>query len=224
MPDALRSALVLGATGAVGRHCLDGLLESPLYGRVVSIGRRKTAKTHAKLAEIETPLERLGWLTPADVGHVDDCFICLGTTQARAGTADTFRHVEVEYPRAAARLARNCGARQLLIVSAIGANTRSPIFYNKVKGEVEAAVAAEGLASVAIFRPSLLLGHRDEFRWKEKLGEPFMRALAVIMVGPARRLRPIAAERVARAMVRVAQTGGHGVAVYPSDRIADLSA
>lgn len=217
-----RTALIFGATGAVGRHCLGELLASPRYSRVVLISRRATGRSDPKLSEIVTPLDRLGFLTVADVGKVDDAFCCLGTTQATAGSSEAFRHIECEYPRIGARLAKTCGAEQFLIITAIGADPRSPIFYNKIKGEVEAAVAAEGLASTSILRPSLLLGERDEFRWKEKLGEPVMRVLSLVMVGPARRLRPIEVETVARAMVRMAQNPKPGVTVYSSDRIAAI--
>jgi uncharacterized protein YbjT (DUF2867 family) len=222
MTSAAKTALVLGATGVVGRHCLDELLRDTRYARVVAIGRRASGKTHPKLTEIVTPLDAIGDIAAAQLGRIDDAFCCLGTTQKTAGSADTFRHVEVDYPRAAARLAKANGASHFLIISAIGANARSPIFYNKVKGEVEAAVIAEGLSHTSIFRPSLLLGERAEFRWKEKLSEPFMRALGLIMIGPARRLRPIEAETVARAMLRVAATAQPGVTIYPSDRIADI--
>jgi uncharacterized protein YbjT (DUF2867 family) len=222
MPAERRSALILGATGVVGRHCLDALLADDRYERVVSIGRRRTSKVHTKLHEIETPLEQLQNLAASDLGRIDDAFCCLGTTQAKAGSSAVFRQIEVEYPRHAARLAKACGANQFLIVTAIGAEARSPIFYNKVKGEVEAAVIAEGIASTSIFRPSLLLGHRDEFRWKEKLGEPFMRLLGRVMIGPARRLSPIKAAVVAGVMVRVAANPKPGVTVYSSDRIADI--
>lgn len=222
MPTEARTALMLGATGVVGRHCLDTLLADPTFGRIVSIGRRKTGRSHPKLHEIETALDHLETIEPAEIGKVDAAFCCLGTTQAKAGSSDVFRHVEVDYPRLAARLAKACGARQFLLITAIGADPHSPIFYNKIKGEVESAVIAEGLASTAIFRPSLLLGHRDEFRWKEKLGEPFMRLLGLVMVGPARRLRPIEAEVVARAMVRVAANPRPGSTIYSSDKIADL--
>jgi uncharacterized protein YbjT (DUF2867 family) len=224
MASTAKTALILGATGVVGRHCLDELLLDATYAHVVAIGRRACGQTHPKLTEIVTPLDAIADVKSTELGRINDVFCCLGTTQKTAGSADTFRHVEVDYPRAAARLAKANGASHFLIITAIGADARSPIFYNKVKGEVEAAVIAEGLAHTSIFRPSLLLSERAEFRWKEKLSEPFMRVLGVIMIGPARRLRPIHAQTVARAMVRVAGRPQPGVTIYPSDRIADIGA
>lgn len=217
-----RTAMIFGATGAVGSHCLDQLLAGADYGQVVSIGRRKTGRSHPKLREIETPLDRLLDVAQLEVGPIEVAFCCLGTTQAKAGSRAEFRRVEVEYPRQAARLAKAWGACQLLLISAIGADAGSPLFYNKVKGEVEAAVIAEGLAATSVFRPSLLLGHRKDFRWKEKFGEPLMRLLSLVMVGPARRLRPIEARTVARALVHVTAAPPPGVTIYSSDMIADL--
>lgn len=224
MPDqGVKTALMFGATGVVGRRCLRELLRHPAYARVISIGRRKSGVSDPKLTEIVTELDRLGDLPASDAAVVDDAFCCLGTTQAKAGSTAAFRKVDRDFPMLAARFAKSRGARHFLLVTAIGADPRSPILYNKVKGEAEAAVIGEGLAATSIFRPSLLLAERDEFRWKEKLGEPFMRVLGLIMVGPARKLRPIPADDVARAMVRVAQTPKAGATVYSSDRIADIA-
>jgi uncharacterized protein YbjT (DUF2867 family) len=224
MSDGHRSALILGATGAVGTCCLRELLQSGRYQRVVAMGRRSGGVSHAKLVEIVTPLEQLATLDPAALGTIDDVFICLGTTQATAGSAAEFRRVELAFPRDGARLAKAHGAKHVLMVSAIAADARAPNLYLKVKGEVEAAVIAAGLETTSIFRPSLLLAERAEFRWKEKLSEPALRLLGLFMLGPARRLRPIRADAVARAMVRIAATSAPGVTVYPSDRIADIAA
>lgn len=218
-----KTAVLFGATGLIGRACLTDLLQHPAYGRVISIGRRSTGRQDPKLVEVMTSLDKLAEAPAAAVGAVDDVFCALGTTQAKAGSPAAFRSVDRDMPMLAARFGKAHGARHFLLVSAIGADARSPILYNKVKGEAEAAVVAEGVPVTSIFRPSLLLGHRDEFRWKEKLGEPLMRLASIFMIGPARRLRPIEATDVARAMVRVAQMATVGSAVYSSDRIADLA-
>ena len=223
MADATKTAVLLGATGVVGRHCLDLLLASANYSRVVVIVRRSTGKTSPKLTEIVTSLDQLAAIDKTKLGAVDDVFCCLGTTQKKAGSPGEFRHVEVDYPRDAAKVAKACGARHFLVITAIGADARSPSFYMRIKGEVEAAVMGVGLDTTSIFRPSLLLGEREEFRWKEKLSEPFMRLLGLVMIGPARRLSPIHAKTVARAMLNVAAAPPKsGVAVYTSDKIADL--
>jgi uncharacterized protein YbjT (DUF2867 family) len=222
MAMATKAALIVGATGVVGRHCLDELLADGRYARVVSISRRASGKKHPKLAEIITPLDAIGTIKSADIGPIDDVFCCLGTTQKIAGSSDAFRHIEVDFPRAAAKLGKANGATHILVITAIGADANSPSFYMKIKGEVEAAVTAEGLAHTSILRPSLLIGEREDFRWKEKLGEPFLRLLGLVMIGPARVLRPIRAETVARAVVRIAAVPKPAVTIYGSDQLSDL--
>ncbi len=221
---AQQCAVIFGATGAVGGHCLNELLASPRYARVVSIGRRRTGVAHAKLTEITTELDQLHTIQNSGLDTIDDAFCCLGTTIATAGSQDAFRRVDCTFPTLAARFAKAHGARQFLVVTALGADPSSSVFYNRLKGDAETAVIAEGLECTAIFRPSLLLAERAEFRWKEKLSEPVLKALSVVMVGPAAKYRPIAAHTVARGMVRVAATAKSGTTVYLSDQIAALGA
>ena len=223
MTTATRAGVVFGATGLVGGACLDLLLADPAYGAVMAPGRRQPRQTAAKLIAAETPLDKLETLDGSALPPGCDVFCCLGTTIAAAGSQAAFRRVDHDYVLAAARFAKRMQARQFLMVTAIGASAASPVFYNRVKGEAEASVAAVGLPSVAIFRPSLLLGHRAEFRWKERLGEPFMRVLGLAMIGPARRLAPIQATTVARGMVTAARAAKPGVTIYSSDKIMDLA-
>jgi uncharacterized protein YbjT (DUF2867 family) len=136
----------------------------------------------------------------------DHVFCALGTTRRQAGSAAAFRQVDLEYPVALARAARSRGARHFLLVSALGASPTSRVFYNRVKGEVEAAITALGFRSVTIARPSLLLGQRSEPRLGERLG----RILGV--VAPPR-WRPVPVARVARALVEAAKADAPGVRI-----------
>lgn len=221
-PAAGKTALLFGATGVVGSLCLNVLLEDPTYSRVVTIGRRATTRQHAKLVQIVAELDRLSGIEASAIGTVDAAFCCLGSTQSKAGSKAEFRAFDAGYPAAAALFAKQHGAQQFLIVTAIAADPKSPMFYLKVKGEAEAGVIASGIASIAIFRPSLLIAARKDFRWKERLSEPFLRGLSVLLVGPARVLRPIRAETVARALVAVSHAPAPGATIYESDRIADI--
>jgi uncharacterized protein YbjT (DUF2867 family) len=142
-----------------------------------------------------------------DLFAVDDLFCCLGTTIRKAGSQEAFRRVDLEYPLQAAHLGRAAGARQFILVSALGADPSSRVFYNRVKGEVEAALAGVGYPRLVIFRPSLLLGDRDEVRPGERVAEWIMKPLGPLMRGPLRRYRPVEAAWVARAMVRRALVG-----------------
>lgn len=217
-----RAALVLGATGLVGGHVLELLLADSRYARVVAAVRRPTGRTHARLDERVVDFERLA--EAADAFRVDDVFCCLGTTIRAAGSQAAFRRVDHDYVVAAARLAADAGARQFLLVTAMGADAGSRIFYNRVKGEVEAAVRALPFRRVVLARPSLLLGDRGERRVGEEVGKAVMGALAPLMVGPLRKYRAIAGRDVARAMVRLAAEPAPGTRVAESDELARLAA
>jgi uncharacterized protein YbjT (DUF2867 family) len=129
-----------------------------------------------------------------------------------AGSPERFREIDVGYPLAVARLARAAGARHFLLVSALGANPRSRIFYYRVKGELEEAVCGVGYGSVTIVRPSLLLGEREEYR----LGERVMARLGFLV---PRRFKPVSAPAVAQVLVRAAVEGSPGVTIVESGEI-----
>jgi uncharacterized protein YbjT (DUF2867 family) len=219
MPDATRTALLAGATGLVGSHCLSQLLSDPAYGRVVAVVRRPLPLNDPKLDTRVVDFDRLAG---ADLPPVDDVYCALGTTIRRAGSRDAFRHVDHDYVVALARRAAERGATRFVLVSAIGADARSLVFYNRVKGETERDVAAVSFAAVHLLRPSFLVGERSEHRPGERLMITVFSGVAPLLLGPLRRYRPVAAEVVARAMRAVARTGGTGIQVYESDRIAQL--
>jgi uncharacterized protein YbjT (DUF2867 family) len=154
---------------------------------------------------------------------VDDIFCCLGTTLKKAGSQEAFRRVDLDYVVNAASFAKRHSAHHFLMVSAVGADARSRVFYSRVKGEAESAVAKLGIESISIFRPSFILGPREESRLGERLGMGVAAALSFAMVGPLTKYRPIAATTIARAMIAVAATPAPGVTVYEFDRMATLS-
>jgi uncharacterized protein YbjT (DUF2867 family) len=218
---SVRRAILLGATGLVGGHCLDLLLEDDAYLSVVSLGRRKTAREHAKLEEHAVDFERLEDYAQLISG--DDLFCCLGTTIKKAGSQAAFRQIDFTYVKESARIASENGAEQFLLVSALGASVRSRIFYNRTKGEVEAAVAKFPFRGVQVFRPSLLLGERAEYRAGERLAEKAMKVFSILLVGSMRKYRPVQARAVAGAMIKVAKRRPAGVNVFESDRIAEIA-
>lgn len=130
-----------------------------------------------------------------------DVYCCLGTTIKQAGSQAAFRRVDFDFPVALARAAARDGAKRLLVVSALGANARSGVFYNRVKGEMEEAVRAAGVTKTIFFRPSLLVGPRVETRIGERIGQ-VVGALLGPLLG---RYRPIHADLVAAAMLKAAQ-------------------
>lgn len=190
-----RRALLAGSTGLVGRAVLQRLLDSPRYAEVHALARQVPAglPTHRKLHWHTVDFQALPTLPP-----VDDVFIALGTTIKVAGSQAAFRQVDFDAVVNTARAARAAGATRLAVVSALGADAHSAVFYNRVKGQMQDAVTALGYASLLIVQPSLLTGDRTA------LGQPARAAEqwgARLMGWLPRSLRPIAAERVAQAMV-----------------------
>jgi uncharacterized protein YbjT (DUF2867 family) len=217
-----RTALVLGATGLVGGLCLELLLADPAWSRVSVVARRPSGRRHPRLAEVVADFDRLE--EHAGAFAVDAVFCCLGTTIRKAGSQEAFYRIDHDYPVAAARLASARGARRFLLVTALGGDAGSRVFYNRVKGEAERDVAAFPFEGVAILRPSLILGPRAERRTAEALAQRLAPLAAPLLVGPLRKYRAIDADAVARAMVRLAGEDFRGVRVIESDEIATLGA
>ncbi len=207
-----RTALVAGATGLVGSQLVAQLLAGDAYAQVVTVGRRAPARSHPRLTHHEVSFPQLEKAR----AHLraDDVFCALGATIKKAGSKEAFQEVDLEYPKKLARLTRLEGASQFLLVSAMGANPHSFVFYNRVKGEAERAVGIEPFAGVYLFRPSLLLGERDERRKGERFLQAILKPVAPLMVGPLANTRPIEAATVAQAMLEVARAAPGGLSVY----------
>lgn len=207
------SVATLGATGLVGSECVRQFAESREFTRVVALARRPLpaalARTHVETHVID--FERLA--DAAEHFRVSHIVCALGTTIKKAGSQERFRRVDHDYPLAAARLGLRQGARHFLLVSALGANARSRIFYNRVKGEVEDAIRALSYRSVTIVRPSLLLGERGEFRLGESIGKLFAGIVP-------RRYRPVHARAVAATLLRAAVEDQAGIRVIESRDIS----
>ncbi|MCY1523562.1 hypothetical protein D9M68_584660 [compost metagenome] len=203
--------LLAGATGLTGEHLLDRLLNEPTVARVLAPSRRPLAE-HPHL---ENPQGELLELLPQLRGPIDTAFCCLGSTIKQAGSQDAFRAVDHDMVLAFGERARELGARHLLVISALGADAKSSVFYNRVKGEMEEALKAQDWPQLTLVRPSLLLGPRSEFRLGERLAAPVMRWL------PGK-YRGIEATVLARALWRLALEEDDGVRVIESDQLCRL--
>ena len=217
-----RSAAIFGATGLVGRACLDLLLADERYGRVIAIGRREPVRADPKMVVCRVALDNVDALDDPTLGSVDDVFCCLGTTIKKAGSQEAFRRVDLDYVLNAAVFAKRRGARHFLMVTAVGASAGSRVFYSRVKGEAEDAVAKAGIECVSIFRPSLILGPRDESRLKERISKSVATALSFGMVGSLTKYRTIEATTIARAMLATATAPAPGVKVYEFEQMMAL--
>lgn len=214
-----RTALLVGATGLVGSHLLELLLGDEWYDKLIVLTRRRLMIEHPKFVHLEIDFDKI---EAVSFGNVHDVFCCLGTTIKKAGSRQAFEKVDYEYPLTVAKAALAHGAQQFLIVSALGANPDSSMFYAKVKGKMELAIQRFPFQSTHIFRPSILLGDRQEFRPGERLGIIAMKLFSFAMVAAWRKHRPIDASTVAQAMVSAARAGHLGCHTYESDAIQQI--
>ena len=214
--SASRVALLAGAGGLVGRELLQLLLASPGYSAVHCLLRRAKPDTNAavspKLHELVVSFDALPQL-PA----CDDVFVALGTTIKLAGSEAAFRRVDHDYVLAVARAGRQAGATRLGVVSALGADAKSRVFYNRVKGEMQSALSALGYQSVIIAQPSLLLGDREALGQPTRAGEVWARRVLGPVAGliPAS-FRPVSARDVARTLLGATLVAGPGTTIVPS--------
>ncbi|MGC5701801.1 oxidoreductase [Pseudomonas sp. NFXW11] len=203
--------LLAGASGLTGEQLLDRLLNEPTITRVLAPSRRPLSE-HPHL---ENPVGEPALLLPQLSGKVDIAFCCLGTTLKQAGSEAAFRAVDLDLVVAFGKRAREMGARHLIVISALGADPKSSIFYNRVKGEMEEALKQQGWPQLTICRPSLLLGDRIEPRLGEQLAGPLSRLI------PGK-YRGIEACQLARAMWRLALEEQNGTRIVESDELRKL--
>lgn len=205
------NVMLLGATGLVGRECLALLLANPQVQQIQVLLRRaltpdeligpggaakQGSKLHIHVVDFDH-LDDLARERPS-LFQVDAAICALGTTIKQAGSQTAFKRVDHGYPLAAARCVRAHGCQHFLLVSAMGANAASPVFYNRIKGNIENDIAILNFAAVTIARPSLLLGDRAEFRLAEKI----MGKLAWLIPPP---WTPVHVRQVARGLVGALQ-------------------
>ncbi|HEY0829236.1 MAG TPA: oxidoreductase [Bacilli bacterium] len=217
-----KSALIIGASGFIGGELLKQVLNQTHYTKVTILTRKHLEVKHPKLKQYVVNFDVL----PQYKDHfkVDHVFCCLGTTMKTAKSRAAFKKVDLEYPLQSAKLAKEGQAGTFLMVSAMGADVSSKIFYNQVKGAAERAINELRLPSLHIFRPSLLLGDRQEFRVAERIAAMATKVLFFIWKGPLEKYKPIEAAAVARAMMLVARHPSPGTHIHESSKIAALAA
>jgi len=205
-------ALLVGATGLVGGHCLGELLYDNDFSAVTVLTRRPLEWVPPKLTVHVVDFDHLS--DYAEAFSVDVVLCCLGTTHRVAGSPEAFARVDHVYVAELARLAAARGAQRFVLVSAVGADPGSPVFYNRIKGRAEAAVSELPFKAVHLLRPSLLLGERAELRPAEDWSKQFAPFWSLFAWGPFSAYRPVPAETVAAKMVELAKRDEEGVHVH----------
>jgi uncharacterized protein YbjT (DUF2867 family) len=212
----MKVAVIAGSTGLIGSQLLQLLLKDPEYHLVKAITRSPLELKHSKLQNIITDFDRLDELDAQIAGDV--VFCCLGTTMKKAGSKEAFKKVDYSYPLKLATTTRRFGAHQFLLVSALGADRSASIYYNKVKGEVEEAISKVGFQSYHIFRPSLLLGPRDENRPGEDAAKFFYKTFGFLI---PQKYKAVDSSKVARAMIFLARQEKEGTHIHESKALQE---
>jgi len=213
----MKTALIAGSTGLIGKQLLTLLLATNRYDKVIALTRHDLGITHPKLSELRVDFSVLDQY--ADKLIADDVFCSLGTTMAKAKTKERFHTVDFTYPLRLAVATKLGGARQFFLVSALGASKKSSVFYNRVKGETEEAISNLGFETLHIFRPSLLLGPREEQRPAEDAAKFVYKWFGFLIPG---KYKGIEASQVARAMLHCASLEEKGRFIHESSEMQKL--
>ncbi|TKC59097.1 oxidoreductase [Pedobacter hiemivivus] len=213
-------AIIAGATGLIGSSLLHQLLDHPDYTMITAIVRNEIHLQHPKFRQVVVDFDRLENHQEHIKGDV--VFCALGTTKSKTPDKEQYRKIDYQYPLDIAFIAQQNGASQYHLVSALGANPDSSIFYSKLKGEVERDLKTIPFKAIHIYRPSLLVGDRKEHRTGEGIMIGLMRFLNPLLIGGLKKYRSIKIEKVASAMLKQSLKPVTGIFTYDSDQIEEL--
>lgn len=213
----MKTALIAGATGLVGSKLLEQLINKQEYDSIHIIVRKEIEVKSDKVIQHIIDFEKLGSFEIKE--PIDHVFCTLGTTIKKAKTKENFRKVDYNYVLALANKAKEWDTGKFLMVSSLGANAKSKIFYNRVKGEIEKAVQNLDLPNLFIFRPSLLMGNRKENRGGEKSAIAVYKIINPLFIGKLKKYKGIQASQVAKAMMQTALQNEEKFKILESDEI-----
>ncbi len=197
-------ALIVGSSGLVGSELLKLLLDDSNFSMIYSVVRKATTNSNSKLKEVIVDFNNLA-NELANITDVDVAFCCLGTTIKVAGSKEAFKKVDYLFPLTLAKWAEKNQVKHFLMITAMGADSSSSIFYNQVKGDVEKDISKLSIPAISFFRPSLLLGNRKEKRAGEKFAIILFKAISFLFIGPLKNYRGIHVSKVAAAMLQTAK-------------------
>ncbi|WAC40631.1 oxidoreductase [Pedobacter sp. SL55] len=217
----MKKAIIFGASGFIGSYLLSNLLQSDTYSEVTIVVRKPLNIQHPKLKMVIADYHSLA--QNAAYLAADDVFISLGTTKKKTPDQKEYYQIDHDYPVLAAQLTKANGASAVMLLSAVGANAKSNIFYTKTKGEAERDVIAVGFEHTHIFRPSIIMGNRAESRPLEKIFIKIFSVANLLLVGKLNKYKGITAENIAKAMIKAAQIPTEKVKFYHWKEMIELS-
>ena len=196
-----QTAVIIGASGLIGNHLVEQMLHDEYFTTVRVLARRGLAFNHPKLQQVIVDFDDFDNYAD-NFGIGDIIFCCVGTTQKKVnGDKIAYAKVDHDIPVNAAQIGIDNGFKKILVISSIGANAISNNFYLRLKGKMEKDIKQFPFQSISIFRPSILLGKRNESRPGEKISQVFMNAFSFLLIGSIKKYRPVKAEDVAKAMI-----------------------
>lgn len=214
-----KTAIILGATGAVGKEVLTLLEKDSRYSTIKLFLRHSTGSKSPKVQEHIIDLFELEKHENAFKG--DEVYCCIGTTKAQTPDTETYRKIDYGIPAMAAKLAAKNGIPTFIAISALGADTKSRIFYNRTKGEMQEAVIGEAISKTHLLQPALIVAVRKNTRVMEKAAAGFMWLINPLLAGAAARYKSIKATVIAKAMVWLANNN-YNTVIIPSEKIRQL--
>lgn len=217
----MSTVLLTGATGLVGRLCLNLLLEDPYFDQIKVITRRPLYQVHSKLKEFITDFDKLEDLAPEFEATTTIC--CLGSTIKDAGSREQFMKIDHDYPFQIARLSHRQGNKHFIVISAVGASKNSLFFYSRVKGLMEEDIKTVPFQTISIFQPSLIDGERKEVRVMEELTLKVSRPIGRILPASLKKYSPLPAIDIAKAICHTAKSSTTGIHCYQGEAIKDFS-
>ena len=215
-----KTAIILGATGLTGGLLLDRLLDDERYDLIKVFSRRATGLKHKKIKEYFGDIIDLESFEKEF--HADEVFCCIGTTASKTSDKEIYRSIDFGIPVKAAKLCKKNGVPTFLVLSSIGANPKSKVFYNRTKGEMEEKVLKQEVKNTYILRPSMILGNRNEKRLGENIGKFLMQSSQFLLIGKLKKYKAIEADKIAKTMIYLANIKPSGQ-IFESDQIEELA-
>lgn len=216
-----KTAIILGASGLTGGLLLDKIIADDRYETIKLFSRSKIVGLPNKVQQFIGNLLELDQFK--NDFTADEVYCCIGTTAKKTPDKTMYKNIDYGIPVAAAKLAKENGIPTYLVVSAMGANKKSSVFYNRTKGEMEQDVVNQGIPNTSILRPSLIGGEREEQRVLEKIGLVVFKAIQPLFIGPLKKYKIINAESIAQAMLNLANTTSNTDVIITSNDIEQLA-
>ena len=215
----MKTALIFGSSGLVGKNLLSQVINNSNYSKIKIFVRSSLEISDQKVEIINTDFKDLQKIENLIIG--DDCFFCIGTTKKNSPDKNEYRRIELDLPKKIAQISKSNNVKSFIFVSSGFADPKNSGDYLKFKGLVEEEIKSLNFEKIGILRPSFLLGNRKENRVGEKIGIFIFKLLSPIFVGPIKKMKPIHSEKVAKAMIKIANEDIQKT-IFESNEISDL--